>query len=56
MKNEIKMIDCQMTTKHLVSLGAREINRKKFLEKLQKFLEKPTLIGKWGIDFPTNEL
>ena len=47
----IKMIDCQMTTNHLLSLGAREIKRKDFLENLKKFLEKPTLLGNWNRDF-----
>ena len=28
----IKMIDCQLTTKHLLSLGAREISRENFLK------------------------
>lgn len=30
--NNYKLIDCQMYTDHLASLGAREINRKEFLE------------------------
>ena len=44
----IKMIDCQMTTAHLLSLGAREIKRKVFLKKLKKCLEQPTLKGNWN--------
>ena len=44
----IKMIDCQMTTTHLLSLGAREIKRKVFLKKLKKCLEQPTLKGNWN--------
>jgi leucyl/phenylalanyl-tRNA--protein transferase len=31
----IKMIDCQMTTAHLLSFGAREIKRKVFLQNLK---------------------
>ena len=42
-----QMIDCQVTTKHLVSLGAREIPRDRFLTLLQASLEEPTLRGKW---------
>ena len=43
----IKIIDCQMTTKHLLSLGAREIDRDSFLRKLNQFLEKPDIKGSW---------
>ena len=47
----IKMIDCQMTTAHLLSLGAREVKRKVFLKNLKKCLEKPTLKGSWKSGF-----
>ena len=50
LKYEIKLIDCQMTTKHLLSLGAQEMERKVFLENLKKLLKKPTLIGNWNCD------
>ena len=43
----IKIIDCQMTTQHLLSLGAREIDRKSFLRKLNQYLEKPDIKGSW---------
>ena len=33
------LIDCQITTKHLVSLGAREIPRREFLGKLKAALK-----------------
>ena len=33
------MIDCQMTTSHLLSLGAEEICREKYLEMLKLALE-----------------
>ena len=44
----IKMIDCQMTTAHLLSLGAREIKRKDFLKNLKIHLEEPTIKGSWN--------
>jgi len=44
----IKMIDCQMTTKHLLSLGAREVKRRVFVENLKYFLEKPSITGNWS--------
>ncbi len=34
-----KMIDCQMKTSHLISLGAREISRKEFSRSLTKLVE-----------------
>lgn len=34
-----KLIDCQVTTGHLVSLGAREVPRKEFLEMLRDALK-----------------
>ena len=43
----IKIIDCQMTTQHLLSLGAREIDRQSFLSKLNQYLEKPDIKGSW---------
>jgi len=44
----IKIIDCQMTTQHLLSLGAREIDRQSFLRKLNQYLEKPDIKGSWN--------
>ena len=43
----IKIIDCQISTKHLLSLGAREIDRQSFLRKLNQYLEKPDIKGSW---------
>ena len=43
----IKIIDCQMTTPHLLSLGAREIDRESFLRKLNQYLKKPDIKGSW---------
>ena len=44
----IKLIDCQMTTPHLLSLGAREIKRAVFLKLLKKHLETPSIKGLWN--------
>ena len=46
----IKLIDCQMTTPHLLSLGAREIKREVFLKMLKKHLETPSIKGLWNND------
>jgi leucyl/phenylalanyl-tRNA--protein transferase len=42
------IIDCQVTTAHLISLGAREIPRRKFLNILKSSLKVPTRKGRWG--------
>jgi len=47
-KKGFDMIDCQVHTDHLESLGAEYIPRKKFLESLKKSLQKETLQGNWG--------
>ena len=45
-----QMIDAQVTTRHLLSLGAKEVPRKVFLKKLRDTLAAPTLKGKWDAD------
>jgi leucyl/phenylalanyl-tRNA--protein transferase len=42
------LIDCQVTTHHLVRLGAREIPRKQFMAELKLALKSPTRKGKWN--------
>ena len=41
------MIDAQVTTQHLLTLGAKEIPRRVFLKRLHMSLRFPTLRGKW---------
>jgi len=43
-------IDAQMTTEHLLRLGAAEMPRRIFLKRLQSALRHPTKRGKWRID------
>jgi leucyl/phenylalanyl-tRNA--protein transferase len=45
-----RFIDGQMTTEHLLSLGAQELSRRIFLKQLQSALRHPTKRGKWRID------
>ena len=45
-----KMIDCQMKTAHLASLGAREISRKEFSLKLKELVNYPERVDKWCMD------
>jgi leucyl/phenylalanyl-tRNA--protein transferase len=44
------MIDCQVTTWHLLTLGAKEIPRSFFLERLKKLIDFPSEApnGKWS--------
>lgn len=47
-KWDFTLIDCQVTTQHLVRLGATEIPRKRFLAELAQALTSPTQKGDWG--------
>ena len=49
-----RFIDAQMTTEHLVSLGAQELSRRIFLKQLQSAMRHPTKRGKWRIDNPAD--
>ncbi|MDB5811670.1 MAG: leucyl/phenylalanyl-tRNA--protein transferase [Betaproteobacteria bacterium] len=44
------MIDCQMYTSHLASLGAREIPRTAFMRNLQELVNYSHLPGRWNLD------
>lgn len=44
------MIDCQMNTSHLASLGAREIARAEFVDRLRRLTSLPPLCGRWPAD------
>jgi leucyl/phenylalanyl-tRNA--protein transferase len=46
----IPLVDCQVYTPHLASLGAREWPRRQFLEALRLALEKKTRLGPWRFD------
>nr|MBC8147343.1 leucyl/phenylalanyl-tRNA--protein transferase [Bacteroidota bacterium] len=43
------LIDCQVKTKHLISLGAEEISREQYLKLLNDSLKNKSRIGKWII-------
>lgn len=46
----IDLIDCQMETPHLLSMGAFSIPRKEFLTLLAEHLKQPTQRGPWPLD------
>jgi leucyl/phenylalanyl-tRNA--protein transferase len=46
-------IDAQMTTEHLLRLGAKELPRRVFLKRLGEALRSPTKKGKWTVEMPT---
>jgi leucyl/phenylalanyl-tRNA---protein transferase len=43
-------IDSQMTTEHMMSLGAKEVPRRIFLKRLQSALRHSTRRGKWHVE------
>ncbi len=49
------MIDCQMKTSHLASLGAREIPRAEFVQRLGQLIELPPETGRWQFDHDLTE-
>lgn len=52
MEWNFKFVDCQVKTTHLVSLGAREVPRKKFMKLLKEALKMPTKRGRWTGEVP----
>ena len=45
-----RMIDCQMPTAHLASLGAREIPRREFLVEVERAVGQPSIPAPWTFD------
>ncbi len=44
------VIDCQMTTAHLASMGAREISRREFARQLSELVDYQGVPGPWRLD------
>jgi leucyl/phenylalanyl-tRNA--protein transferase len=42
------LVDCQVTTGHMLRMGANEISRNRFLHELDESLKKTTRRGKWS--------
>ncbi len=49
-QNNFKLIDCQVETSHLISLGAELIPRELFMQQLDEALKQPSKVGKWSTD------
>ena len=45
-KWDFAMVDCQVTTRHLISFGAREIPRTEFMQRIKKAVRMPAK-GNW---------
>lgn len=43
----VELIDCQMTTQHLLRFGAREIGGKEFQQLLDRLIQSTTPDGMW---------
>ena len=47
-QHRFQFIDCQLPSPHVLSLGAREVPRAKFLTELSVALNVPDQIGSWA--------
>jgi leucyl/phenylalanyl-tRNA--protein transferase len=47
---DFHFVDAQMTTEHMLKLGAKEMPRRLFLKRLQSALRHPTKRGSWRIE------
>jgi leucyl/phenylalanyl-tRNA--protein transferase len=45
-----EFIDCQMSTAHLASLGAREIGRASFVRRVRELVREPAAPSPWRLD------
>jgi leucyl/phenylalanyl-tRNA--protein transferase len=48
-RHQFGLIDCQMHTDHLASMGAREIARPAFMRKLGELVNYPQTPGPWTL-------
>lgn len=49
---DFELIDCQIASQHLKTLGAVEIPRERFLQKLRAALQHPARAGHWRYEIP----
>lgn len=53
-REKYAILDCQMSTSHLASLGAHEISREAFTEGLQRWTRESVHPGRWPSDFASH--
>ena len=46
----VPFIDCQVTSDHLISLGAHELPRRQFLDRLAGLVDLPAIPSPWRLD------
>lgn len=51
-----RLIDCQVSSKHLTSMGARELPRMQFQDYLLKYIDEPGQAGPWQSDIDMQQL
>ncbi len=51
----INLIDCQVSSSHLLGLGAEEIGREKFQQQLRQLIHKPQPQEKWRLPYTGKE-
>jgi leucyl/phenylalanyl-tRNA--protein transferase len=44
------LIDCQMSTSHLASLGGRNVSRAEFLSVVRRYVQAPPVAAPWRLD------
>jgi leucyl/phenylalanyl-tRNA--protein transferase len=44
------IVDCQMSTRHLASLGARDIRRDEFVRQVRRLVEQPAVASPWRFE------
>lgn len=49
-KWRMPMVDCQMSTSHLASLGARDIRRTEFVREVRYLVRQPAVAPPWRLD------
>jgi len=47
---DFEVIDCQMATSHLASLGAREVPRAEFLADVTRLIHRPAVVAPWALE------
>lgn len=50
-----RIIDCQMSTGHLASLGARDVSRASFLRQVRELVREPGVPSPWRLDSDLTE-